>query len=72
MLSESFVLDGRQWELAETGAGLLEPGPQLLVSLPELAGQRLGSLQLQAALRVQLTDNNILLQEGLDLGLRKI
>ena len=69
LLAQSLVLDGGQGQLEEGGAGVLEPGPQLLVRLPELAGQGLGALQLQAALRVQLADRPVLLQQGLDLSL---
>ena len=65
LLPESLVLDGRGGQLAEGGQGLLEPRPHLLVGLPKLTGQRLSSLQLQTALRVQLTDDAVLLQEGL-------
>lgn len=44
LLPEGLVLDGGQGQLGEAGSGLLEPWPQLLVGLPELAGQGLGPL----------------------------
>lgn len=70
LLPESLVLDGRRRQLAEGGQGLLKPRPHLLVGLPELNGQRLGSLQLQAALRVQLADHTVLVQQRLSFGLK--
>lgn len=69
LLPERVIFDGRWRQLAEGAQGFLKPRPHLLIGLPELTGQRLGSLQLQAALRVQLTDKTVLLQESLSLGL---
>lgn len=69
LLPECFILDGGWRQLAEAAQSFLKPRPHLLVSLPELTGQRLGSLQLQRALRVQLADDTVLLQQSLSLGL---
>lgn len=69
LLPECVILDGRWGQLAEGGQGLLKPRPHLFIGLPELTGQRVGALQLQTALRVQLTHNTVLLQESLGLSL---
>ena len=67
---QGLVLDGGEVQLAEGGQRVLEPGAQLLVGLPELAGQGLGALQLQTALRVQLADRRVPLHQRLTLSLR--
>ncbi len=69
LLPECVVLDGRWRQLAEGAQRFLKPWPHLLVGLPELTGQRLGTLQLKTALRVQLADDAVLLQQSLDLSL---
>lgn len=69
LLPERFILNGGSRQLAEGADSFLKPRPHLLIGLPELTGQRLGALQLKKALRVQLTDGAVLLQQSLGPGL---
>lgn len=71
LLFELLVIDGRRRQLGDEGLRLLDPWVQLLVGLPELVDQDLGTLQASVALRVELTDGFVLLHQGLGFLLKK-
>lgn len=65
------MVDGWGWQLRDEGLGLLNPGVQLLVGLPELVDQDLGTLQACVALRVELAHSLVLLHQRLGFLLKK-
>lgn len=65
------MVDGWGWQLGDEGLGLLNPGVQLLVGLPELVDQDLGTLQAGVALRIELAHSLVLLHQGLGFLLKK-
>lgn len=65
------VVDGWGWQLGDEGLGLLNPWVQLLVGLPKLVDQDLGTLQASVTLRVELAHGLVLLHQGLGFLLKK-
>lgn len=65
------MIDGRRGQLGDEGLRLLDPWVQLLVGLPELVDQDLGTLQASVALRVELAHGFVLLHQGLGFLLKK-